>query len=216
MLVLSIFKMKILLITGICTLLLLTRCQEKKSETPEVVAIENFSLADTESNKDSVLLNLSNQILVSIKNKDFYAFINFMHPDSGIRFSPYAYITTNDKQFNRQDFLKAVNSGKLIDWGIAAGNGDIIHLTVKDYFARFVYDVDFIHAEKTSLNHFLAGGNSLNNLLEFYLNSEFTESYFSGFDIKYGGMDWRTLRLVYKKHRDDFYLVGIVHDEWTP
>jgi len=208
--------MKIVLITGLFALLLLTGCQEEKSEPKRAVAKEITNLADSSFNKDSLLFSLSNQILVSIKNKDFHSFTKFMHPDSGTRFSPYAYITTSDKQLNRQDFLKAVNSGKLIDWGITAGNGDIMLLTVKDYFAKFVYDVDFIHAEKTSLNHFLGSGNSLNNLLEFYRNTEFTESYFSGFDKKYGGMDWRTLRLVYKKQQDEFYLVGIVHDEWTP
>ena len=178
--------MKIVLITGLFALLILTGCQEEKSEPKRAVAKEITNLADSSFNKDSLLFSLSNQILVSIKNKDFHSFTKFMHPDSGTRFSPYAYITTSDKQLNRQDFLKAVNSGKLIDWGITAGNGDIMLLTVKDYFAKF------------------------------YRNTEFTESYFSGFDKKYGGMDWRTLRLVYKKQQDEFYLVGIVHDEWTP
>ena len=208
--------MKNLLTTYICTLLLLTGCQNKKSESKSEVIIENPKQTDSSVNKDSLLINLSNQILLSIKSKDFQSFSKFMHPDSGTRFSPYAYITTADKKFNRQEFLNAVETNKLIHWGISAGSGDTIRLTVADYFARFVYDVDFIHPEKTALNHFLGGGSSLNNLLEFYGNADFTESYFSGFDKKYAGMDWRTLRLVFTKNKDKYYLVGIVHDQWTP
>ena len=197
-------------------MLLVTGCQNKKSESKSEVVIEKPEQAVASVNKDSVLINLSNQILLSIKNKDFQSFSQFMLPDSGTRFSPYGYITTADKRFNRQEFLNGIENNKLIDWGITGGSGDTIRLTIADYFARFVYDVDFIHPEKTALNHFLAGGSSLNNLLEFYDNADFTESYFSGFDKKYGGMDWRTLRLVFKKYQDEFYLAGVVHDEWTP
>ena len=40
------------------------------------------------------------------------------------------------------------------------------------------------------------------------------EYYFSGFDPQYGGMDWRSLRLVFAPHGEGWALVGIVHDEW--
>jgi UDP-N-acetyl-2-amino-2-deoxyglucuronate dehydrogenase len=29
------------------------------------------------------------------------------------------------------------------------------------------------------------------------------------------GMDWRSLRLVFEKKNDIWYLVGIIHDQWT-
>jgi (p)ppGpp synthase/HD superfamily hydrolase len=28
-------------------------------------------------------------------------------------------------------------------------------------------------------------------------------------------MDWRSLRLVFEKKNDIWYLVGIIHDQWT-
>jgi hypothetical protein len=37
----------------------------------------------------------------------------------------------------------------------------------------------------------------------------------SGFDPEYEGMDWRSLRLVFEKKNDIWYLVGIIHDQWT-
>jgi hypothetical protein len=48
-----------------------------------------------------------------------------------------------------------------------------------------------------------------------YRNYDFTESHFSGFEEKYGGMDWRSLRLVFKEIKGRFFLVGVVHDKWT-
>lgn len=199
------------------SLLFLSSCQQQQSAAAEEKANEEKTvLPEVGINKDSLLLNFSKQILISLKNKDLHSLIKFIHPDSGIRLSPYAYISTTDKRFTRQTFLKAVESSTVIEWGITSGSGETIAMPVTGYFARYVYDVDFLQAEKIVVNQFLGSGNSLNNLLQFYPDTDFTESYFSGFDKKYGGMDWRTLRLVYKQIQDQFYLVGIVHDEWTP
>ncbi len=88
-------------------------------------------------------------------------------------------------------------------------------MTFEEYFARFVYNADFLNAEKSSVNEMIGGGTTTNNLVEIYKGCAFTESYFSGFDKKFDGMDWCSLRLVFKKYEGKFYLVGVVHDEWT-
>jgi hypothetical protein len=62
----------------------------------------------------------------------------------------------------------------------------------------------------------LGGGNSIDNSSEFYPEAKIVEYYFSGFDPQYGGMDWRSLRLVFSELNDTWYLVGVIHDEWTP
>jgi hypothetical protein len=48
-----------------------------------------------------------------------------------------------------------------------------------------------------------------------YRGDSYSEFYFPGFDPKYDGMDWRALRLVFKKENEKLYLVGIIHDQWT-
>ncbi|MBC7850338.1 MAG: hypothetical protein H7Y31_11410 [Chitinophagaceae bacterium] len=80
---------------------------------------------------------------------------------------------------------------------------------------RFVYDVDFLNAESRTFNHMVATGNTLQNLKSVYPESVFTESYFSGFEEKYDGMDWRSLKLVFQPENGKLYLVGIIHDQWT-
>jgi hypothetical protein len=42
------------------------------------------------------------------------------------------------------------------------------------------------------------------------------EYYFPGFDPQYGGMDWRSLKLVFSQADGSWNLAGIIHDEWTP
>ncbi len=88
-------------------------------------------------------------------------------------------------------------------------------MSIKNYFGKFVYDEDFLNAKQKSINEFLGSGNSLNNLREVFPGSDFTEFYFPGFDPKYEGMDWRTLRLVFKTENNRPWLIAIVHDEWT-
>ena len=168
--------------------------------------------------KDSILLRLTNTILVALKNKNYSAFANYIHPVSGIRFSPYGYVDTlSHLRFSREKFIASAkdDNQEMIVWGEFDGTGDPIKMTLNNYMQRFVYDVDYIKPEKRTVNDFVAAGNSLNNLSSVYKDCDFTESYFSGFKKEYAGMDWKSLRLVFKERNGKFFLIGIVHDEWT-
>ncbi|NLE25228.1 MAG: hypothetical protein GX625_07790, partial [Clostridiaceae bacterium] len=79
----------------------------------------------------------------------------------------------------------------------------------------FIYDVDFASAEKIGYNEILGHGNTLENSAEVYKDSMVVEYHFPGLDPQYEGMDWRSLRIVFEKHNDTWYLVGIIHDQWT-
>lgn len=169
-----------------------------------------------EVNQDSVLLETTKKVLTALKNKDYVSLASYIHPVTGVRFSPYSYIDTErDITLKREEFTESVNKKDILIWGNYDGSGDTIRLTIDNYFKKFVYDHDFLNAEKTSLNKIMGKGNSTNNLEEVYSDCAFTESYFSGFDKKFDGMDWESLRLVYKKYGDRYFLVGIVHDQWT-
>jgi len=168
--------------------------------------------------KDSTLLRLTQTILLTLKNKNYSAFANYIHPVSGIRFSPYGYIDTlRHIRLSRQKFITeaAKPDQDMMVWGEFDGTGDQIRMTLHNYMQRFVYDVDFAKPETRKVNEYIGSGNSLNNLDSVYKNCDFTESHFSGFEKKYEGHDWRTLRLVFKERNGRYFLVGVVHDEWT-
>jgi len=162
------------------------------------------------------LIILSSKILRSLNEKGYAGLAEFIHPELGIRFSPYAYIdTTADQLLSRNKLIALGKSQKKIKWGYEDATGKPIKLSINNYVEKFVYDVDFLNAEKKGVNKFFGGGNSLNNLKEIYPRCNFAEFYFSGFDPKFEGMDWRTLRLVFKDYKKNYYLIAIVHDQWT-
>jgi len=169
--------------------------------------------------KDSIeLLRLTDTILTEIKEKNYLSIAKYIDPILGVRFSPYAYVDTlNNVVLSKETFQieAGIPKQSKILWGVIDPTEKPIKMTLNQFMQKFVYDVDFAQPEKRSLDKFLGGGNSLNNLSEVYKGCHFTESYFSGFEEKYQGYDWRTLRLVFKKRNDEFYLVGIIHDEWT-
>lgn len=163
---------------------------------------------------DTVLIKtLRNDILTSIKSQDYQKLAGYFHADSGVRFSPFAFVNTaKDVQLSAAEFKDAIKSNTKFTWGFAAGSGNPIELTIPEYFKKYVYNVDFLNAAKTSVNEMIGVGNSLNNLKEVYPNAHYTENY----DPGKNEMAWTTLRLVFNKKGEQFYLVGIIHDRWTP
>lgn len=179
-------------------------------------APEDTHIYGKRKNRDSVVLSLAQQILLAIKDNNYQKIADFIHPNLGVRFSPYGYIDTlNHIKFNPKQFLQQVKKSEEIKWGHYDGTGKEIILPIDQYFEEFVYDADFLHADTTSVNEIIGKGNSLNNLEEVYPGSDFVEKHFYGGDKRYGGMDWRSLRLVFQPLKEELYIVAIVHDQWT-
>jgi hypothetical protein len=88
-------------------------------------------------------------------------------------------------------------------------------MTFEAYWARFIYDVDFAQPDAVGYNEVIGTGNKINNIAQVYPQADVVEYYFEGFDPQYKGIDWRSLRLVLEGSEGLWYLVGIVHDEWT-
>lgn len=170
----------------------------------------------TDDSTNHPLLHLSDTLLKAISERDYSLLAKYIHPRKGIRFSPYGFVDTADQKVLTKDaFLQLAVNKKKRTWGTADGSGDAIVMTLPDYITKYVYDHDYRNAKQKSVNRFLGGGNSLNNLHHIYPGTDFTEFYFPGFDPQYGGMDWGTLRLVFQKENTSTYLVAIIHDQWT-
>lgn len=168
--------------------------------------------------RDSILLAMTKEVMTAFKNKQYDSLALYVHPDEGLRFSPYSFIDTTSDQVISARVVKSwadpKNRAKIL-WGTEDPTDKPIHLTIDGYVKRFVYDVDFVKPDSIRVNSFIGGGNTLNNLTEVYKNCPFVESHFPGFEKRFNGMDWRSLRLVFKQKDGKFYLIGVVHDEWT-
>ena len=209
----------------ILVLLSLTYCS-KESETKSDILkkdsiIQNDSLKTANSslesetvNKEETLKTLNNEILSTLKMKDYVKFTNYIHPEKGVRFSMYAYVNPKkDKNFTKEEFKKYVTTDIKFTWGDQDGTGDPLVLSIKDYLRDWVFRKDFSKGE-FQLNSFKGTGNSLNNLKEIYPKLSFTENYLPGSE-EYGEMDWNCLRFVFEELYGTYYLVAVINDEWT-
>lgn len=198
-------------------------CKQKKEKQPEQLPPVQpkdtiITVEPPAENKDTVLLKLTDEVLLAFKNRDYTALAALVHPTEGVRFSPYAYIDSVADKIMTADWIKkqaAPGKQEKIIWGEYDPIGNKIKKTFDGYIKEFVYDVDFVKPEKRKVDAFIGSGNTQNNLLVMYDGCDFTESNFSGFEPRFDGMDWRSLRLVFKKKDGKYYLVGVVHDQWT-
>lgn len=157
------------------------------------------------------------EAIVAIKNSDLRKLALLVHPKQGVRFSPYSFVRTGpdgDRVFTAKELETAMALSRSFHWGTFDGSGKPIDLGFGPFWARFVYDRDFAGAPEVGYNKVIGRGNTLVNIAEAYPGSVFVEYHFPG-SQKYGGMDWKSLRLVFTLHEGKWYLVGIIHDEWT-
>lgn len=204
------------LILYVSVLILVSSCgnqlsEEKNTESqlsPDSVVEENFSQQDS-------INAVGEQILLAFRDQNV-AELKKYFSENGVRFSPYAHIdSVDDVRLNSEEFADALNSNRILVWGNFDGSGEPIKLGISDYLKRFVYNADYLNAEAVGYNEVIKKGNTINNLDLVYPGYTFIDYHFSGFDPKFKGMDWTSLRLVFKKENGDYFLVGVVHDQWT-
>lgn len=160
--------------------------------------------------------NTLDNVIEAITQKDFQKVALFVHPEKGVRFTPYTYVVPqSDIVLQKDQIANFFQDETRYLWGYFDGTGDEIRLTPSEYYKRFIYSQDFLNAEKIGYNEVLSFGNMLENQFEIYLRPIIVEYYFSGFNPDYGGMDWRSLRLVFEEYEGIWKLVGIIHNEWT-
>jgi hypothetical protein len=141
-----------------------------------------------------------------------------VHPVLGVRFSPYATVQAGvggDLVFSADELPGLMADPAVYHWGTYDGSGLPIDATFRAYNDEFVYDVDFARPDVVGFNERVGQGNSIDNIATVYPNGVMVEYHFEGFDPQYAGMDWRSLRLVFEELGGIWYLVGIVHDQWT-
>lgn len=159
---------------------------------------------------------LALEVVARLARKDIAWLASMAHPKKGIRFSPYAYVDPEeDVVLSSEEIVQLWNSGKALKWGYWDGEGGDIDFTFSEYYERFVYDADFVQSDEWSFNHSIGLGNTRDNSSEVYPGSVIVEFHIPGVDPQYGGMDWRSLRLVFEDFAGEWYLVGIIHAEWT-
>ncbi len=172
-------------------------------------------LAEQHGTLPKDLIILGQQVLASLKTEQYDQLLPFIHPETCLRFSPYQNLNPDNQIVCPPDLASLTGSLEPITWGQFDGTGKPIDLTFFDYHQQFVYDQDYLKSSVIGFNLEVSSGNSINNIQEIFPNGIMIEYHFPGTDPRYGGMDWRSLRLVFVPENDQWYLTAIIHGEWT-
>jgi hypothetical protein len=168
------------------------------------------------SEKRVIIQEKGDKILLALKNKDLTEVSNYVHPQKGLRFTPYTYINTaTDRVFAAADLPGLFSDNTSYSWGEYDGSGQPIQLTFSNYYAKFIYDKNFLAAPQICFNQVFQRGNMINNITMAYPQGAVLEYYFPGFVKQYEGMDWESLKLIFEQAGPNWYLVGIIHEQWT-
>lgn len=185
-------------------ILLLSACAPAAQTDPTAIPMEPLTLEET-----------AERVVNALAEKDLQTVAEFVHPEMGVRFSPYTYVEDTHLVFTPEDLPGLIGSDEILMWGYFDGTGDPIELTFDEYYERLLFTADFTNPEAMAVNEVLGTGNSLNNITDYFPGSSFVEYHFSGFEEDFGGMDWVSLRLVFMQENGAWYLVGMVNDRWT-
>ena len=180
------------------------------------ISVLTFSKSSREKFSDNFYdLKKTNQTVIKlIKNRDINALSKYVHPKKGVMFSPYSDLKNNENvTLDKKEMVKIYEKNEELVWGSYDGTGTRILLTFDNYFNRFIYDGDFIEYEP-NYDSIMGTGNTLENMNSVFPNARSVEYYIPGTE-KYAYMDWKSLRLLYEMYKGKYYLVAVIHNEWT-
>lgn len=163
------------------------------------------------------VIETARQVLAAMQVEDGAGLAEFVHPEKGVRLSPYAYVDpANDRVLSRAEVRGIWEDASIYSWGHADGTGEPIRLTPAQYFERFVLDRDFTRANSITVDEHRTRGNTNSNAADVYPDGTSVE-YFIEPAPGAGdpAFDWRALRLMFEKEGGSWMLVGVIHDQWT-
>ena len=101
------------------------------SAPPAVTIIPSSA---TPSPTDQTVLRRAGEVVLNLKNQDFIALSDYVHPVEGLRFSPYAFVRDTDQIFSADQVAGLPADSKVYTWGQFSGSGESIDLSFPEYF----------------------------------------------------------------------------------
>jgi uncharacterized protein YcfL len=184
------------------------------SPSPSEVTATN-DVQEPSNNQQAEIKNAAKKVIESLRERDLKSLAGWIHPEQGLRFSPYSHIDTDTDLVFKADTLPTFKDTKKLKWGLADGSGEPIELSFRDYYEKFVYNQDFADATNVSVNKIMGSGNVEFNGTSIFPDASYVEFHFPGFDKQFDGKDWQSLVIVFLPYENDWKLVAIVHGQWT-
>lgn len=162
------------------------------------------------------LLERAESALSLLKAEDYAGLSALIHPEKGITLTPFSTVSAEyDRTLSSQQISLLADDQEVYVWGVMDGSGAPIRSTCGEYFERFVYNADYTQAPEIGVDTVLMSGNALENVSDAYPEARFVDYNFPSIDPEKKGYDWCSLKLVFEPWQNDWYLVGLIHSEWT-
>jgi hypothetical protein len=164
----------------------------------------------------AAVLMAASAVIAALQARDGVGLAALSHPEKGVRFSPYSSVDPETEMVFGITQLKGFwDDPHVYKWGVYDGSGDPIELTPLGYYKKFIMDRDFTNPTRINIDDDHAYGNTINNAETVYPNGTRIEFYITPSDADAGGLDWAALRLVFEPFNGRWYLVAVIHDQWT-
>ena len=179
-------------------------------------ASSSLSPGPLDRNDNFPLLNAACLVNRALKDRDYDALASLVHPTKGVTFTPYSTVNfETDLTFTASQIRELENDKTVYTWGFVDGRGSLIELTMSQYLEQYVFNTDYTQAPQIGVDQIIISGNALENLTEAYPGCRFVDFSFPSLDSAKQGMDWCSLKLVFEPDDTGWWLVGIVHGQWT-
>ncbi len=105
--------------------------------TKRAIAVQSFNdkkeIIQSEKAKDFIAKR-AEKVIKTIASKDFETLSEYVHPDKGVRFTPYTYVSIkNDIVFGKEKVDDFFQDNNIYLWGNYDGSGEPIRLTPSKY-----------------------------------------------------------------------------------
>jgi hypothetical protein len=163
-----------------------------------------------------LLAGREQKVIMALKQRDMDALATLVHPEKGVRFSPYVFINPDsDVVFSAERIRSFFQDRTERIWGYYEDTATPLKLTNEAYFKSYVYDDNYAFADKINYNREIKGSLTAGNVFEIYPRTIVIEYLCSKSGNPDDASAWRDLKLVFAAEGKVWYLVGIVHDQWT-
>lgn len=192
--------------------------QASNPDLPSVGILAKQSAAQGSPGKSSaaisVLTGRDRMVLEALRRRDMAALARLVDPEKGLRFSPYSYVNIQqDLVFDAEQLPGLLREKTNYLWGYYDGTGLPIRLKPAEYFKSFVYDRDYLLAGAEPVSGAaLKNSVTAGNVFEVYPKAVVVEYRDAETETS---MNWHYLKLVFEARDKTWFLVGVVHDQWT-
>ena len=167
--------------------------------------------AAAQENPQSEALLLAYDAAETLRDGDFEALAELVHPKLGLVVTPFSTVNlSSDRWFTAEETAALGRDTKSYIWGVDPVTGNVIELPAAEFFAKYIYDHEYASASVAGINTVVQQGNALENVASVFPDAVFVDLHEPGQDG-----NWSTLRFVFEESEGDLRLVALIHSAYT-